>query len=163
VQKKETSPFEKRHGECFGGKLTPFGALIDYYPTPKRPDRKNKPSEESSSGELQDDDNHGRPKMGPKGVPGIFLGYMFEPGGKWKAGKGKYVIADFSELKKGKARPNVQIVQSVFVASDEPFIFPMAELHDFIKRSAIGDQLLKLNDKAHVSDEGEEQTNTDKP
>ena len=70
--------------------MIPFGALVDYYPTPNRPDRKIDSDQDSALAD--NDEDHGRPKMGPKGVPGIFLGYTFEPGGYGKLARASMLL-----------------------------------------------------------------------
>ena len=55
--------YRKRFGTWCKAKEIPFGALIDFKP-PKSLEKK-------------------LPKMGPRGIPGILVGYRTHPGGKW--------------------------------------------------------------------------------
>ena len=56
------SAWERRfEGRKFPGPRIPFGALIDFKPSPIR---------------------GAQPKFAPKAEPGIFLGYVLQPGGK---------------------------------------------------------------------------------
>ena len=67
------SPWESRFGgHKFQGPKIPFGALVDFKPSPVR---------------------GGPPKFAPKAVPGIFLGWVLLPGGKWK---GDFLAAQLS-------------------------------------------------------------------
>ena len=72
------SAYHKRHqaGHCTA-KLVPFGALVEYLPTP-RPDTKKSAFEAKTS-------------------HGLLVGYFVQPGGKWS---GDYLVADFSLLQK---------------------------------------------------------------
>ena len=63
-------PWVARHGVPFPGKSIPFGALVHFHPAPDKP----------VGG-----------KFGPKGVPGIFMGHVLQPGGVWKGDH--YVVA----------------------------------------------------------------------
>ena len=61
----EYSPWKKRFGVAFPGKTLPFGCRIDYWIGPKT-QRKDKE------------------RFEPTAEPGIFLGYNFQPGLKWR-------------------------------------------------------------------------------
>ena len=61
----EYGPWEKRFGSAFPGKILPFGCRIDYWVGPKT-QRKD------------------RERFEPTAAPGIFLGYNFQPGMKWR-------------------------------------------------------------------------------
>ena len=72
------SPWESRFGgRKFEGLRIPFGALVDFRPSPVRGQQ---------------------PKFSPKGVPGVFLGYVLLPGGKFK---GDYIVAPLSDFASG--------------------------------------------------------------
>ena len=78
------SPHQMRfEGTPFKGKIIPFGAEIYFLPSmPKRA--------------MQD-------KMAPKMVKGIFLGYQFHKGGKWR---GEYHVTSLRELVLGVIVPH---------------------------------------------------------
>ena len=79
------SAWEKRHkGDPFSGPKIPFGALVDFKPSPVEKVK------------IQE------PKFGPKGVPGIFLGYVLLPGGKWK---GDFLVARLEDFRSANPRP----------------------------------------------------------
>ena len=61
----EYSPWYKRFGEGLKGKMLPFGCRVDYWVGPKSQRKK-------------------RPRFEPTSEPGVFLGYYFQPGMKWK-------------------------------------------------------------------------------
>ena len=69
------SPYSRRHGIEFSGERLPFGCLIDYKPA--------------------DPDTKELPKFGPRGVPGIFLGYYVAPGGVWRE---DYLVVPLDEV-----------------------------------------------------------------
>merc|ERR1712224_632094 len=76
VDENNEGPWSKRHKEGnFKGLRLPFGALIDFMPDPKRVKE--------------------MPKADSPGVPGIFLGYVMEPGGKFS---GDYEVVDLKDL-----------------------------------------------------------------
>ena len=65
-----------RHTTPFNGDKIPFGAMIHFLP-PKPLLNKV-------------------PKFGPRGVPGIFLGWYLHSGGNWK---GEYLVADLRDFR----------------------------------------------------------------
>ena len=70
-----SSPWFERHGAHFTGKKIPFGAFVDYLPPP---------------GEVKTS-----LKMGPRGVPAIFLGWRFNPGNTFH---GEYIVARLEDF-----------------------------------------------------------------
>jgi len=58
----DMSRWEQRHGSSFRGTLTPFGAAVDYKPTPGRIDSS---------------------KAAPSTRYGVFMGYRMRTGSKW--------------------------------------------------------------------------------
>jgi hypothetical protein len=64
-----------RHGEPFPGSLIPLAALWSSMP----------------NGKTKDD----LPKMAPRTLPGIMLGYFEQPGGKWS---GEYVVGELQHI-----------------------------------------------------------------
>ena len=86
---------------------------------------------------LIDELNHGDtdlPKFSPRAVPGIFLRYRLSPGGIWK---GEYFVANLADLRNGKRKPRVQRVKAIVADTDNGYLFPMKELHDFVQRTAM--------------------------
>ncbi len=67
----------RRHGEPFPAMLLPFGALVDFLPTPRK------------DGSVYDDKIEARMK------PGLFVGWKLAPGGKWT---GDYYVVDFQQF-----------------------------------------------------------------
>ena len=64
VHENEAQPaFFNRHGRYFKGPLTPFGADVTMIPSPLQPQPR---------------------KFAPRGDPCVFLGYVLQPGQKWK-------------------------------------------------------------------------------
>ena len=57
-----SSKYYKATGEAFKGKIIPAGARVDFIPTPGREEN----------------------KMDPKMIPGLFLGYHTDAGGKFR-------------------------------------------------------------------------------
>jgi len=61
------SPWHKRHKKGhFEGKILPFGCLVDFMATPEV--------------------TQGQAKFMPKAIPGVFLGYILQPGGVFRRG-----------------------------------------------------------------------------
>ena len=91
------SPWERRHKQGpFKGLKIPFGALIDFKPTPVGVQTLKKTTE----GDVKDKPERLDPKFSPKAVPGVFLGYFVLPGGRWR---GDYLAArleDFQDPKR---------------------------------------------------------------
>ena len=73
VWKLDKTHYELRFNAKFKGQLIPFGSKVYYMPTAKHEDDK-------------------RPKLGPRFVPGIFVGYKLYPGGIWRE---EYLVFDF--------------------------------------------------------------------
>ena len=113
----KASPYFRRFNEPFRGRRIPFGALVDYRPPTGGP------------GSAQ------KTKWGPKSIPGIFLGYHFNPGGRWSQ---DYLVAcldDFDTSDDNTYRKvNVhRIREIVFTESDVQF--PLRKVYDEIHRS----------------------------
>ena len=86
---------------------------------------------------LADEIDHGDeelPKFSPRGIPGVFLGHRFSPGGVWK---GEYYVVNLADLRRGKRKPRIQRVRSILVDEAEGHIFPMRSLYDFVQRTAM--------------------------
>ena len=72
------SPFQKRFGADFKGKIIPFGAYITHMP-----------SSDKKLAELS--------KYGSKQLPAIFIGYHLHAGGRWS---GDYLVVDADNYRK---------------------------------------------------------------
>ena len=93
------SPWSLRHGAPFKGLQCPFGALVDFLPPKPYLAR--------------------LPKFGPRGVPGIFLGYHLHPGGHFR---GEYLCITLDDLAAVQhapdgtcLHPRVHRIKEVFV------------------------------------------------
>jgi hypothetical protein len=73
----QDSAYFKRHGVESNHLRIPFGTLVDFMPTPQP-------------------DNHDIGPFESKTIPGIFLGYHEQPGGKWS---GDYWVAEFEPFR----------------------------------------------------------------
>ena len=79
-----TSPFKVRlPNSVFKGDQLPFGCLIDFKPSPVK-------------GKVA-------PKFAPTAMPGVFLGWQIQPGGKFR---GEYIVASLAEFKTGYKNPD---------------------------------------------------------
>jgi len=104
------SAWEGRHEKgIFSGLLVPFGSLVDFLPTP--PIRRE------------------QAKMAPNALPGIFLGYWQNPGGR---GNGEYLAADIEDVCQFiaggcdlSASPRVHRVKELIKGSKDGVIFPL--------------------------------------
>ena len=75
-------------------------------------------------------------KFAPKAVPGIFLGYVLQPGGLWK---GDFLAAKLSDFASGdtdewRTLPIHRIREVVPPESGE-WVFPLKEAYDRLRRS----------------------------
>ena len=70
------TPYESRFGMPFNGPVIPFGAMVEYHPSSAK-------------------DTSGLHQVGPRVLPGCFLGYVMFAGRIWK---GDLLIADVEEL-----------------------------------------------------------------
>ena len=95
-------------GLAFDGPSIPFGALVNYKPS-------------SASGRQQ------LPKIGPKTLPGIFLGYGQRSGGSWN---GELLVADKRDLAAAPTPGTVPIrrfkaEEVLTVLVDDKYQFPL--------------------------------------
>ena len=86
------SPWHNRHnnGHFDDKKAFPFGCLVQFLPQP--------------------DYATTLPKFGPKGVPGVFLGYHALPGQRWS---GSYLVCALEEFKDIENKPKIQHAKRV--------------------------------------------------
>ncbi len=73
-----------------------------------------------------------RPKFSTSSVPGVFLGWEFQAGGKFKD---VYVVANLQDLRRGKSKPRIDRVMKIYHDQDEGFIFPMRNIYDHLTRT----------------------------
>jgi hypothetical protein len=73
-----------------------------------------------------------RPKFSATGMPGRFLGYVLESGGKWK---GDYVTANLNDLRRGKIKPRIDQTKKIYLDPGERFTFPMLPLYNHLTRT----------------------------
>jgi hypothetical protein len=109
------SPWAARHGRGeFKGLRIPFGALIDFLPSPVGATRDG--------------------KFAPNTEPGVFLGYCVHPGGIWR--KAYYVasLRDFDNHWVDGRFPHVQAVCEVVWDPLVPPFFPAKEAYDSGRR-----------------------------
>ena len=110
------SPWESRFGgQKFTGPRIPFGALVDFRPSPIR---------------------GATPKFAPKAVPGIFLGYVLQPGGKWK---GDFLAAQLSDFASGAEDDwrsvSTHRIREVVLPENRLWEFPLKAVSDARRRS----------------------------
>lgn len=92
--------FAKRHGEDPTWLRIPFGAMVDFMPTP----------------------NQRPPAFDPRCKPWLCLGYHIHAGGKWS---GDYFVADWEALRKNPdSEPRSVRVQRI------PEVIPIGRLDD---------------------------------
>ena len=103
----------------------------------------NKPEGEYDS----DNPNLRRPKFASTSIPGIFLGWEFQSGGKYD---GVYVVANLNDLRRGKAHPRIDRIPKLYVDPDEGYVFPMRKVYDHLTRSVTNSHA--LTDKSPVVD-----------
>ena len=94
--------YYQRHGRHFKGPLIPFGCLIDAIPSPLAQQPR---------------------KFNPRGVPSVFLGYVVQPGQKWKGEYRWAELADFSkvslfrDVRAGQCKVKIHIGRDVIINS----------------------------------------------
>ena len=81
------TPYERRFGKPFEGRIIPFGSLVEYYPISAK-------------------DLSRIHQFGKQVLPGLFLGYALYAGGIWK---GDIVVADVEELETMDPNPSPRI------------------------------------------------------
>ena len=110
-----------RHANApFTGLRLPFGCLIDFKPSPVK-------------GKTD-------AKFAPTSVPGLFVGYNLQPGGRFK---GDYLVISLADAKRLLEKPKsarifVQRVKEIYINPDEGYVFPMKEDYDRKRRSLNG-------------------------
>ena len=100
------SAWNKRHKKGrFRGMQFPFGALVDFMP---QPDTRVE-------------------SMGPKTLPGVFIGYHVNPGGEWS---GDYLVADLAYFRANPDVPRSKVIihriKEAVPILDGKFVFPVA-------------------------------------
>ena len=118
-----STPWTRRHGREFDGELVPFGALVNFMPSPE---------------ELKK-----QPKFAPRAIPGVFLGYELSPGGAWKK---VYIVASLEDCR-GVVGPRdapfhcPHLHRTRELVLDVPFVpeFPLKAAHDRATRTLTAD------------------------
>ena len=114
------SPWHNRHqnGHLDNKKAFPFGCLIQFLPQP--------------------DYATTLPKFGPKGVPGVFLGYHALPGQRWS---GSYLACALDDLRDIDNKPKIQHVKRVkedgfgTLVEINEWIFPCKARYDRLRKT----------------------------
>ena len=102
----DLSAWQNRHkGHEFWGLKIPCGALCHFRPVQPKRDR--------------------LPEFAPRAIPGLFLGYFLQPGGRWT---GDYLVADLDDFRKGR-KVHVQRIKEVFEEEGE-VVFPLRKERD---------------------------------
>jgi hypothetical protein len=110
--------YDIRHPNAtFTGARLPFGCLIDFKPSPVK--------EKIVS------------KFEPRSVPGLFIGWILQPGGKFK---GDYLVISLEDMKSLLQKPKnarifVQRIKEIYHNEDEGFIFPLKKQYDENRRN----------------------------
>ena len=103
------TPYERRFGQPFNGRIIPFGSLVEYHPITAK-------------------DQSRIHQFGKKVLPGLFLGYALYAGEIWK---GDVLIADLEELETMDASEiyskRLNAKEVVFPKENGKFIFPVAD------------------------------------
>jgi hypothetical protein len=105
------SAWNRRHKTGhWEGKLVPFGALIDFKPSPVQ----------LQAGAL--------PKFSP--------GYHLHPGGRWKGEVLVTSLADFRAVLNGeRKRAPIHIIRKIVLPIGAPFSFPLKARHERLTRT----------------------------
>ena len=102
----EYTPWFKRFGVKFPGDLIPFGCRIDYWVGPKAK-RKD------------------RDRFAPTSEPGVFLGYRFQPGMKWRK---EILVLPIKDLNRNDFHECLSPISAYqFKIPEGGFTFPMKE------------------------------------
>ena len=96
----------------------------------------------------EEHDHYKAPKFAPVAKPGVFLGYRFEPGGKWK---GDYYVADLEHFQAGVVRPSIHQVKQIYHNAEEPFVFPLLKAYEARTREIASYKHDRLSDPDHPS------------
>ena len=97
----------------------------------------------------EEHDHYKAPKFAPVAKPGVFLGYRFEPGGKWK---GDYYVADLEHFQAGVVRPSIHQVKQIYHDAEEPFVFPLLKAYEARTREIASYKHDRLSDPDHPSE-----------
>ena len=116
----EYSPWYKRFGEGFKGKMLPFGCRVDYWVGPKSQRKK-------------------RPRFEPTSEPGVFLGYYFQPGMKWKR---EILVLSLKDLNRNDFNECLTPVKvNQFSVPEGEFVFPMKDRYERVRAGLAPDAI----------------------
>ena len=127
--------YYQRHGRHFKGPLIPFGCLIDAIPSPLAQQPR---------------------KFNPRGVPSVFLGYVVQPGQKWKGEYRWAELADFSkvslfrDVRAGQCKVRIHIGRDVIINSrikQGEHYYPLVEQYLIENRTLKGIRMAKAKQK----------------
>ena len=114
------TPWFKRFGSQFPGKVIPFGCRIDYWVGPKKK-RKN------------------RERFEPTAEPGVFVGYHFQPGMKWKH---EVLVLSLKELNRQDFHECIKPIRAYqFKVPEGDFTFPMKQRYERVQQGLAADAL----------------------
>ena len=95
--------------------MLPFGCRVDYWVGPKSQRKK-------------------RPRFEPTSEPGIYLGYYFQPGMKWKR---EILVLSLKELNRNDFNECLTPVKAnQFSVPEGEFVFPMKDRYETCSRRA---------------------------
>ena len=106
-------------------------------------DEDNVPNTEHTDCIDSDDNTCKRPKFASSSIPGIFLGWEFQSGGKWQD---TYIVANLNDLRRGKSRPRIDRVMKIYVDPDEGYVFPMRAIYDHLTRTVKSNKVKAASD-----------------
>ena len=119
----------------FNGILIPFGAYIEFRPLPHHEDGALAAMMRTSDSRIK---KAKRPKWSARGVPGVMMGYVTAPGGRWSR---RYLVADLREfvgmdLRVGGPVTTQEVYEVIFDALD--IRFPLKNMYDIATKSLEG-------------------------
>ena len=116
----EYSPWYKRFGEGLKGKMLPFGCRVDYWVGPKSQRKK-------------------RPRFEPTSEPGVFLGYYFQPGMKWKR---EILVLSLKDLNRNDFNECLTPIKAnQFSVPEGEFVFPMKDRYERVRAGLAPDAI----------------------
>ena len=84
------TPYQKRFKNKFQGPIIPFGCEVEYKPSSQKVHNQMHP-------------------FGTKLLPGIFIGYYLEDGGRWHPSNGDLFVADWEDIKSADRASEIPI------------------------------------------------------
>ena len=116
------TPWFKRFGVEFPGALLPFGCRVDYWLGPKSKRAKE-----------------GRERFAPTSEPGIFLGYHFQPGMKWKK---EILVVPIKDVNRQDFNEFIKPIKvDRFEVPKGDYVFPLKERAEKVRLGGATDAL----------------------